>query len=93
MVIKHLVFKNEDYRPTIMNCDMWPMEVFLVVSIAGRLTEPFFISVLHSPQAALSKCHREAKLSLKGKTERWTDRKHILKIRLILQKLSNLWHG
>lgn len=51
-----------------------------------------FILVLHSPQAAVVNarerlsCHRK---------ERQKDefRKHILKIRFILQELSNLQHG
>lgn len=59
-----------------MNRDVQPTELFLVVSRAVRLTELFFISVLHSPQAAVVNATERLKLSLKGKTERWIQETH-----------------
>lgn len=86
--MKHLALKTKALR----NRAAWPAELFPAVSRAGRLTEQFFILVLNSLQAAVVSaterlsCHRK---------ERQKDgfRKCILKIRFVLQELSNLRHG
>lgn len=87
LVIKERVFKNEGHCN-----ESWPTELFLVVSRAGRWPGLFFISALHSPQAAV--VNARERLSCHWK-ERQKDefRKHILKIRFLLQELSNLQHG
>lgn len=75
--MKHLALKTKALR----NCAAWPAELFPVVSRAGRLTEQFFILVLNSPQAAVVSAterlsYGEAKLSPKGRTERWIQEMH-----------------